>query len=140
MGSVRQQINIAAGARKVWHSFTTQDGLSRWLAEDVRVDTRAGGRLVLTNAGKGGAWGDATGLFLTLRPTRKIEIAFDRSENQVFGETRLSVQIANDAGETRVSLVHRGASGPFADEEEAALLSKQWREALQSLRTLLESQ
>jgi uncharacterized protein YndB with AHSA1/START domain len=140
MSSVRQQIRIAVGARKVWWSFTTQEGLASWLAEEARVDSRAGGRIVLTKAGLDGELGDASGVFLTLRPTRKIEMSFDRSENPAFCSSTVNIQIANDGGETRVSLVHRGAEGPFEDEEEAALLSKQWKGALKKLRKLLESQ
>lgn len=140
MGSVRQQINIAVGARRVWSSFTTQEGLASWLAEEARVDSRAGGRVVMTQMGIKGELGDASGLFLTLRPTRKVEFSFDRSDNPVFGGSQLAVQIANDAGETRVSLVHRGTGPSFDDEEEAALLSKQWKGALKRLRKLLESQ
>ena len=140
MGSVRQQINIAAGARKVWWSFTTQEGLSGWLAKEARSDSRPGGRVVLTDIGEGGELGSVSGVFLTLRPTRKIEMSFDRSDDSIFGGTQLAVQIATDSGETRISLVHRGAGESFEDEEEAALLSKQWKGALKRLRKLLESQ
>ena len=140
MGSIRQQISIAVGARRVWWGITTQEGLQGWLAKEARVESRDGGRVVLESTGNEGDWGDASGIFHTLRPTRKVELAFDRSANPVFGGTRLSFQIAHDAGETRVSLVHRGTEGLFEDEEEAALLSKAWREALKRLRVLLESE
>ena len=136
MSSVRQQINIAAAPRTVWAKLTTSEGLTDWLADSARVDSNEGGRLVLTMEGDDGEPVEERGLFHTLRPTRSVEIAFDRAGKGPWAGTRLSVQLARDGDETRVAVVHSGF--PDEEEERTATVDGDWRVALKALRGCLE--
>jgi uncharacterized protein YndB with AHSA1/START domain len=136
MSSVRQQINIAAAPRAVWAKLTTAEGLTEWLADSARADSDEGGRVVLTMEGDDGAPVEERGIFHALRPTRSVEIAFDRAGKGPWAGTRLSVQVARDGDETRVAVVHSG----FADDADDALaaIDADWRRALKALRGTLE--
>jgi len=135
MPSIRQQINIAAAPRSVWAKLTTAEGLMDWLADEARTNGQQGGKVVLQMEGDDGEPVEERGMFHTLRPTRKVEIAFERIGKGPWAGTRLTVQLAADKGETRVAVVHSG----FADDEE--LLAEQdaeWRRSLKGLRSCLE--
>ena len=138
MSSVRQQINIASTPRKVWSALTTLDGLSEWLVEGGRVESREGGRVFLEIDEDGESTFEAAGTFHTLRPTRKVEIAFDRAGAGDWGGSQLQFQVARDGAETRVSLVHRGTEGVFADDEARGAHERFWKHALRALRGSLE--
>lgn len=135
MAAIRHQINVAVPIRTVWKALTTEQGLCAWWAERARVDARPGGRVVLFFT-RNGEEVEERGLFLELRPTRKIEIAWD-SPSTIKG-TRLAVQLARDGDETRVAIVHSG--GALEDEEARAGLEGAWRERLLTLRERLEGE
>jgi uncharacterized protein YndB with AHSA1/START domain len=135
MPSIRQQINIAAAPRAVWEKLTTAEGLKDWLADEARATSQEGGHVVITVEGDDGEPIEERGRFHTLRPTRKVEIAFERNSAGPWAGTRLTVQLARDGSETRVAVIHSG----FDDDEE--LLESQnveWRQALKGLRSSLE--
>ena len=137
MAAVRQQINIAAGPRKVWRAFTTAEGLCSWWADEARVEAREGGRIVVTTEGDDGEPQEERGLFHVLRPTRRIEIAWDKNAKVPTAGTRIAVQVARDGDETRVSIVHSGTAVD-EDEELRDTLDGDWRRALRALRSSLE--
>ncbi len=126
MASIRQQINIAVSSRTVWTTLTTAEGWKRWWAEDARLEARPGGRIVLTVEGD-------------LRPTRKLEIAWDATSPAKTKGTRLQFSISRDGDETRLALVHSGG-GILDDEDQRADLEKEWRNALRALRSSLEDE
>ncbi len=138
MPAIRQQINIAAPTRAVWRALTTSEGLTSWWVDEARVDAREGGRIVLVSEGDDGEPVQEVGIFHELRPTRKIEIAWDKSSPAITKGTRLEFQIARDGDETRVSLVHSGA-GVLDDDDARTGLEKAWKAALLSLRDALEA-
>jgi uncharacterized protein YndB with AHSA1/START domain len=139
MASVRRQINIAATARDVWAAFTTADGLQAWLATEARIDARAGGRLVLLHGKEGDEERvEERGIVHTLRPTRKIEIMWDKSSTADTAGSRIVVLIARDGDETRVGIVHSASTEVFEDEEQRTVIDEAWRSALLALRAHLE--
>ncbi|MED5369932.1 MAG: SRPBCC domain-containing protein [Myxococcota bacterium] len=137
MASIRRQISIAAGPRAVWNTLTTADGWMSWYADDARLDARKGGRVVLTIEDDEGEPVEEVGTFHTFRPTRRLEISWDRVSPAVTKGTQLSFTIARDGEETRVNLVHSGG-GVLDDEDARAELDKTWRQALSALRDALE--
>lgn len=137
MSSIRQQINIAAAPREVWRALTTEDGLKRWYADGVRIDARPGGRIVLTSEGADGAPVEERGIFHEIRPTRKIEIAWDDTSPAPTKGTRVEFQLAKDGDETLVNLIHSGG-GALDDEAQRAEIEKSWRQALHALRDAIE--
>lgn len=137
MPSIRQQINIASPPRSVWTQITTAEGLKNWLADEARVVAEEGGHVVITVEGDDGEPVEERGRFHTLRPTRKVEIAFERTGKGPWAGTRLTIQLARDAtGDTRVAVVHSG----FADDDEETFADQdaEWRRALKGLRSSLE--
>ena len=102
MASIRQQINIDAGLRDVWRAISTVDGWTSWYADDARVDPRKGGRITLSAIGDDGEPVDEVGIFLTFRPTRKLEVAWDSNSPAQTKGTTISFQVARDGNETRL--------------------------------------
>ena len=138
MGSVRQQINIAVGPRRVWSALTTVEGLCGWWADTARVDAREGGRIVLSREVEGEKT-ERMGLFLSFRPTRRLEIKWDGGVNNDHRGTSVNFHIARDGGETRVNIVHTGEA--IDDEsEEGAALEADWKVVLLGLREALEGE
>ena len=138
MASVRQQINITAGPRAVWRAFTTDDGLTSWWVDGARVEGKSGGRLVLDTEDDDGNAVQERGMYHVFRPTRAIEINFDRVPATPWAGSRVKVAIARDGGDTRVAIVHTGSSELFTDDERRGDLEREWRGALRSLRSALE--
>ena len=136
MSSVRQQINIAAAPRAVWDKLTRADGLAEWLCDSARGDFAEGGRVALTMEGDDGEPLEERGTLLALRPTRVVEINFDRVGKGAWAGTRLSVQLARDKDETRVAVVHAGF--PEDDAARSAAVDADWKRALKALRGCLE--
>lgn len=138
MSAIRYQINIDAPLRKVWNALTTVEGVTGWWVDDARIDCRAGGRLVLTSEDDDGEPLEEHGIFHTLRPTRRIEIKWDKSSPGENRGTTVLFQMARFRDETRVSLIQSGED-VLADEEYRAQLEKSWRRALKGLRSYLEA-
>ncbi len=137
MPAIRRQINIAAPQRAVWRMLTTAEGWTAWYADEARIDADTGGRVVLQTEDDEGNAVEEVGTVLTYRPTRKLEIRWERGTTAGTVDTVLSFGLARDGDETRLSLVHRGA-GPLEDEEARAQLDKTWRQSLKALRDCLE--
>jgi len=136
MPSIRQQINIAAAPRAVWAKLTTAEGLKEWLADEARANPEQGGRVVIEVEGDEGLTVEERGLFHTLRPTRKLEITWDRNSKGPWADTRLVVQLARDGEETRVAVIHSGF--PEEDAERMEAQDAEWRRSLKALRSTLE--
>ncbi|MEQ1566248.1 MAG: SRPBCC domain-containing protein [Myxococcota bacterium] len=137
MSAIRQQINIAASQRTVWNAITTADGWKSWWADEARVDPREGGRIVLVSENAEGQPIEERGIFHELRPTRKVEIAWDGNSPSLTRGTRLVFTISRDGEETRLSLVHSGG-GPLEDDAARDRMDKEWRDGLRTLRQSLE--
>lgn len=137
MPAIRQQINIAASPRVVWRSLTTADGLTSWWVDEARVDARKGGKIVVVSEGDDGEPMEERGVFLEVRPTRKLEIAWDSVGKALTKGSRIQFQLARDGDETRVLVVHQGGEA-LEDPEIHEQLNKGWRAALRALRGSLE--
>ncbi len=137
MAAIRQQINIAAPVRTVWNCLTTADGWTQWWAEEARLEARAGGVVVLTVEGDDGEPVEERGTFHEVRPTRRLEIAWDGNSPAKTRGTRLQFRLSRDGDETRLDLVVTGG-GVLDDDEARAELEGDWRRALKSLRGALE--
>jgi uncharacterized protein YndB with AHSA1/START domain len=138
MAAIRQQINIAAPQRIVWNVLVSADGWKSWWADDARVESREGGRIVLVTEGADGEPVEERGIFHEMRPTRKLEIAWDATSPGPTRGTRLQFTISRDGDETRLAMIHSGG-GVLDDEAARDALEKEWRSGLQSLRKTLEA-
>lgn len=138
MAAIRQQINIAAPLRTVWNSLVTAEGWRSFWADDARIEPRAGGRIVLVSEAPDGTRIEERGIFHEMRPTRKVEIAWDANSPAPTRGTRLNFTISKDGAETRLLLVHSGG-GVLEDDEARTNLEREWKEAFRTLRESLES-
>jgi len=140
MPAIRRHIHIAARPRTVWKAITTSEGLRSWLVDDARIDARQGGRVVWIGEDDEGNRVEEKGVIHKWRPTSHLEISWDKMGNFPTTGTRLTFQLALDGDETRVSVIHSG-SAPILDEgEDRDQLDVDWRRALKSLQTLLDSE
>jgi hypothetical protein len=73
-----------------------------------------------------------------VRPTRRLEIAWDHNSPARTRGTRIQFRLSRDGEETRVDMVHSGG-GILDDDDARADLEQDWRRALKSLRSELES-
>lgn len=138
MPAIRHQINIAAPIRTVWRALTTEAGLTSWWVDEARLVAEKGGRVVLRSEGdEEGEMVEEVGIFLELRPTRRIEIKWDSTSPAATKGTRVQFTVARDGDETRVSVVHSG-KGILDDEEAWPDMNKGWRSAMRALRGSLE--
>lgn len=137
MAAIRHQISIAAPTRAVWRALTTEEGVKSWWVDEARIDARDGGRIVFTSEDDEGEPLEERGMFHELRPTRRIEIRWDKVGSSPTAGSTLVFSLARSGSETRLALVHRGTE-VFEDEEARSALDKGWRQALRALRSHLE--
>ena len=137
MAAIRHQINIDAPLRTVWTALTTVKGVTSWWVDDARIDAQNGGRIVLVSEDDDGNPLEEVGIFVSIRPTRKIEIKWDNVGSSPTKGTTITFQLARFREETRVSVVHTGGA-IIEDEELATTLHKEWKSALSALRSSLE--
>ena len=140
MPSIRRHIHIAATPRAVWQALTTEEGLTGWLVDEARIDARKGGRVVLVGEDDDGNPLEEKGVIDRWRPTSHLEIVWDAVGSFPTRGTRLTFQVAIDGDETRVSLIHSGPGAILEDPEKRDQLDKDWRRALRSLQSMLESE
>jgi uncharacterized protein YndB with AHSA1/START domain len=138
MAAIRQQINIAAPQRTVWNALVSADGWKQWWADDARLEPREGGRIVLVSEDAEGKLVEERGIFHEMRPTRRLEIAWDSTSPARTRGTRLQFTISRDGDETRLALVHSGG-GVLEDEAARDVLDREWRDGLRTLRQSLEA-
>ena len=138
MAAIRQQINIAAPQRTVWNALTTAEGWKSWWVDDARIEPREGGRIVFVSEDGEGKPVEERGIVHEMRPTRRLEIAWDSNSPARTRGTRLQFTISRDGDETRLALVHSGG-GVLDDDAQRDTLDKEWREGLRTLRASLES-
>lgn len=139
MAAIRQQINIAAPQRTVWNMLVTADGWKAWWADEARVDSCEGGRIVLVSSDDAGAPVEERGIFHRMQPTRRLEIAWDATSPARTRGTRLQFTISRDGDETRLALVHSGG-GVLDDDAVRDVLDREWRDGLRALRKTLEAE
>jgi uncharacterized protein YndB with AHSA1/START domain len=138
MAAIRQQINIAVPLRSVWNTLVTAEGWRSFWADEARLEPRSGGRIVLVSQAPDGSRVEERGIFHEMRPTRKVEIAWDSTSPAPTRGTRVNFTLSRDGNETRLLLVHSGG-GVLEDEEARSHLEREWKDALRTMRETLES-
>ena len=138
MPAIRRHIHIATTPRAVWNALTTAEGLGRWLADEVRIEPRQGGRVVLTRKNAEGETVEARGLIHKWRPISHFEIAFERLGSYPGRGSHLAFQLTQDGGEARLSLQQSGGEA-LDDAETTRRLDDQWRADFARLQALLDA-
>lgn len=102
MSCVEREIEVAAGPEEVWELLATEEGLARWLADEVELDAEPGGRAVFRYADgeerRGVVEAVEDGVRLALRWRRAGEASESRVELTVVAD-------ALDAERSRLRVV-----------------------------------
>ena len=138
MPAIRRHIHIATAPRAVWNALTTPEGLTKWLADEVRIEPRQGGRVVLTRTGPDGEKIEARGLIHKWRPISHFEIAFERLGAYAGRGTHLAFQLTQDGTEARLSLQQSGGEA-LEDPVQWKVMDDEWRAALGNLQARLDA-
>jgi uncharacterized protein YndB with AHSA1/START domain len=138
MPAIRRQILIATSPRALWGALTTPEQLSKWLADEVRLEPRAGGRIVLGWRPEEGQHIEARGLIHTWRPISHLEVAWERTGEYPARGSRVTFQVARDGEEARLTLLHQGGEG-LEDEAIREIIDRNWKKSLDTLQTLLDA-
>ena len=139
MPAIRRHVHIAANPRAVWNALTTAEGLSRWLAQEARVDGWEGGRFVLHQANGDGEPLEERGMIHKWRPTSQLEISWDNIGVFEAKGSQVSFQVARDGKETRLSLVQSGGEA-LEDDERRAAIDLGWKQAFERLQSWLDQE
>lgn len=112
-------IDIEAKPDAVFDLFTTEEGLCRWMARDVDVDLRPGGRWRWTHAN--GA--TSAGTYIEIDPPLRLVFTYGW-ESGGFGEvgpgsTRVDVTFEPTDVGTRVTIDHAGLPAAHVDRHGA---------------------
>ena len=100
------ELSIPAPVHEVWQAFTTQQGLSSWLAPDVSVDLRPGGDWLVKFPGSTGG-----GTIVSFIPEKEIVInalAPDRFPQVRAARTRAEFTFTAEGNRTLVRLTQTG--------------------------------
>ena len=137
--SIRREIFVKADPARVFDAFTVAGELLSWFADGAVVGRRAGGNW-------GGGWyaGEesdeghhALGTFEVYEPGHRLvvrDLAFSTAEGECWEGMRLSVDLADEAGGTRVTVVQDGVGEGPAWDGYAAGLGPGWERSLADLR------
>jgi uncharacterized protein YndB with AHSA1/START domain len=111
---LRIELSIPAPVHDVWQAFTTQHGLSSWLAPDVSVELKPGGDWLVKFPGSTGG-----GTIVSFTPEKEIVInalAPDRFPQVRAARTRAVFTFTAEGNSTLVRLSQTGwQSGPEWD-------------------------
>jgi uncharacterized protein YndB with AHSA1/START domain len=103
---LRIELSIPAPVRDVWEAFTTQQGLSSWLAPEVSVELKPGGDWLVKFPGSTGG-----GTIVSFVPEKEIVInalAPDRFPQVRAARTRAVFTFTAEGNSTLVSLSQTG--------------------------------
>lgn len=112
-------IDIAADRDAVFELFTTESGLTRWMAREATIDLRPGGRWRWVHDN-----GDASsGEYLEIEPPSRLSFTYGW-ESGMFddvgpGTTRVEVTFASIDDGTRVTIVHAGLPATHVERHAA---------------------
>jgi uncharacterized protein YndB with AHSA1/START domain len=119
-GLVEQTLRINARPETVWRYWTDPDRMCEWWGAAADLDPRPGGTCRVAMAGAGVMLGE----YLELVPYERIVFSFGWEATEgapavAPGSTRVEVTLADDGGDTILTLRHTGLTAAQADEHAA---------------------
>ena len=101
----RDSVYIAAPPDAVFDYFVRPEALARWMGDDAVLDPRPGGQFTLRFEDR-----TVEGRYLEVEPPNRVVISWGRRGSRSFPpETSvLEVELTEEGGGTRVSVVHSG--------------------------------
>lgn len=139
---VRVERVIRASADRVFRAWTDGSLMRKWFAPEgftipeATVDARPGGGFRVRMRAPDGSDHVAFGTFRRVEAPRRLEFtwSWESTSPDEPAETRVTVELKEEEGATRVVLVHEG----FSSEEERASHEDGWVSCLDRLVGLLE--
>ncbi|WP_029138548.1 SRPBCC family protein [Nakamurella lactea] len=108
MPQVTRTIEIAARPAAVWDWFSSAERLRRWLAPDLEIDVRVGGRYRMRAAEDAG-W--IVGAVLEMVPEQLLALSWMEEDAGWIHPARLTITLKPVPAGTEVSLTHDGFAG-----------------------------
>jgi uncharacterized protein YndB with AHSA1/START domain len=111
---LERSVLIRARRETVFSFFTRDDRFATWWGAGSTIDPRPGGRFLIRYPG--GV--QASGEVIEIAPPDRIVLSYGYAGNPTVppGSTRVTVALSDEAGGTRVSLVHELADAAARDE------------------------
>ena len=103
MPQVTRTIHIKAPVGKVWRWLATQEGLSRWISADIKIDLRVGGAYRFLGPDDQ-TW--VSGTVLELIPERSLILSWLEEGSGWLHPARLVIKLAPMGAGTHVELIH----------------------------------
>jgi uncharacterized protein YndB with AHSA1/START domain len=101
--SIHKSILVGAPAEAVWQGLGSQEGLRRWLAEEMAFEPRLGGRVLFHAYGC-----ELAGRVTEFEPPRRLAFTWNQTPPGWPEPTLLTVTVADEGTGSRVHLVHSG--------------------------------
>lgn len=105
---LRCRQRLPLGVEAAWSWLTDSDRLSRWLADDARVDLRPDGLLLLERVAEEGALLREEGRSLEIAPPQRWVLAFQRLDAGWEVATRLTLDLTAKPDGCELSVFHEG--------------------------------
>lgn len=113
IGLAEATIHIAAPQRAVFDLFTTEDGLRSWMAKDVAVDLRPGGRWRWVHDNDAAASGE----YVEVDPYRRVAFTYGWESGPYAdmrpGSTTVEVRFEPSGSGTEVTVTHTAVPEAF---------------------------
>jgi len=112
--SLEANVLVRATRETVFQFFTDNDRWSAWWGPGSTIDPRPGGRVVIRHANGVEAWGEV----VEVRPPTRIVFTYGYATGEPFapGASRVSIDLSEEAGDTRVQLMHAFDNPKVRDE------------------------
>ena len=108
MPQVTRTIRINAPVGNVWRWLATQEGLSRWISANIKIDLRLGGAYRFLGPDDE-TW--ISGTVLELIPERSLILSWLEEGSGWLHPARLVIKLAPMGAGTHVELIHDGFEG-----------------------------
>jgi uncharacterized protein YndB with AHSA1/START domain len=112
MPQVTRSIRIKAPASTIWRWLATQEGLSRWIAANIRIDLRVGGTYRFVGPDER-TW--VSGTVLELEPEKSLILSWLEEGSGWVHPARLVIRLTPVREGTDVVLIHDGFEGICPD-------------------------
>jgi uncharacterized protein YndB with AHSA1/START domain len=135
--SISREIVIDAPLERVWAVVTEPEHIAGWLSDEVEVDLRPGGAMLLTWHGHGSYRARVE----TVEPPRAFAFRWLRSEDVEAGSTLVAMTLSPEGDGTRLRVVESGFAELAWPEDEQARHADEnrvgWGVELDELRAYL---
>jgi uncharacterized protein YndB with AHSA1/START domain len=128
-GRLEIRRTIAAPRERIFHAWTTVEGLKRWFAPGDAIvaaavaDVHPGGNWSITMRGPGGEEYHVAGVYVEVDPPARLSFTWRWSHEAEDAVSRVTITLRSVAGGTELVLTHEGLSPESAVGHEQGWVS-----------------